>query len=71
MTERELERRARPMERWQIDVVGGFHLADGTELKAVSSLATARSIESRCRFIGTHGRISYGLGLRFRCEYAS
>src|SRR4030095_13263204 len=24
--------RARPMELWQIDVVGGFHLVDGTEL---------------------------------------
>jgi transposase InsO family protein len=30
--------RARPMELWQLDVVGGFHLADGTELKAVSGL---------------------------------
>ncbi len=30
--------RARPMELWQIDVVGGFHLADGTELKAVSGI---------------------------------
>src|SRR5512132_1906761 len=30
--------RARPMELWQMDVVGGFHLADGTELKAVSGV---------------------------------
>jgi transposase InsO family protein len=30
--------RARPMELWQLDVVGGFHLADGTELKAVSGI---------------------------------
>jgi transposase InsO family protein len=30
--------RARPMELWQMDVVGGFHLADGTELKAVSGI---------------------------------
>jgi transposase InsO family protein len=26
------------MELWQVDVVGGFHLADGTELKAVSGI---------------------------------
>jgi hypothetical protein len=26
------------MELWQMDVVGGFHLADGTELKAVSGI---------------------------------
>ena len=30
--------RGRPMELWQMDVVGGFHLADGTELKAVSGI---------------------------------
>lgn len=30
--------RARPMELWQLDVVGGFHLADGTELKVVSGI---------------------------------
>jgi transposase InsO family protein len=30
--------RARPMELWQMDVVGGFHLADRTELKAVSGI---------------------------------
>jgi transposase len=30
--------RARPMELWQMDVVGGFHLVDGTELKAVSGI---------------------------------
>jgi transposase InsO family protein len=30
--------RARPMELWQMDVVGGFHLTDGTELKAVSGI---------------------------------
>jgi transposase InsO family protein len=30
--------RARPMQLWQMDVVGGFHLADGTELKAVSGI---------------------------------
>ena len=30
--------RARPMELWQMDVVGGFHLADGTELKAISGI---------------------------------
>jgi transposase InsO family protein len=30
--------RARPMELWQLDVVGGFHLAGGTELKAVSGI---------------------------------
>jgi transposase InsO family protein len=30
--------RARPMELWPLDVVGGFHLADGTELKAVSGI---------------------------------
>jgi len=26
------------MQLWQMDVVGGFHLADGTELKAVTGL---------------------------------
>ena len=26
--------RARPMELWQMDVVGGFHLAEGVELKS-------------------------------------
>jgi hypothetical protein len=26
------------MELWQMDVVGGFHLADGVELKAVSGI---------------------------------
>jgi len=30
--------RGRPMELWQMDVVGGFHLADGTEVKAVSGI---------------------------------
>ncbi|HEY6686454.1 MAG TPA: IS481 family transposase, partial [Propionibacteriaceae bacterium] len=30
--------RGRPMELWQMDVVGGFHLADGVELKAVSGI---------------------------------
>lgn len=30
--------RARPMELWQMDVVGGFHLVDGVELKAVSGI---------------------------------
>jgi transposase InsO family protein len=30
--------RSRPMELWQMDVVGGFHLADGMELKAVSGI---------------------------------
>ena len=30
--------RARPMELWQMDVVGGFHLSDGVELKAVSGI---------------------------------
>jgi len=30
--------RARPMELWQLDVVGGFHLVDGTEVKAVSGI---------------------------------
>jgi len=30
--------RAWPMELWQMDVVGGFHLVDGTELKAVSGI---------------------------------
>jgi transposase InsO family protein len=30
--------RGRPMELWQLDVVGGFHLADGVELKAVSGI---------------------------------
>jgi transposase InsO family protein len=30
--------RARPMELWQLDVVGGFHLVDGTELTAVSGI---------------------------------
>jgi transposase InsO family protein len=30
--------RGRPMELWQMDVVGGFHLVDGTELKAVSGI---------------------------------
>jgi transposase InsO family protein len=30
--------RARPMELWQMDVVAGFHLADGTELKVVSGI---------------------------------
>ena len=30
--------RGRPMELWQMDVVGGFHLTDGTELKAVSGI---------------------------------
>ena len=30
--------RSRPMELWQMDIVGGFHLADGTELKAVTGI---------------------------------
>ena len=30
--------RPRAMELWQMDVVGGFHLMDGTELKAVTGL---------------------------------
>jgi len=30
--------RARPMELWQMDVVGGFHLSDGVELKVVSGI---------------------------------
>jgi transposase InsO family protein len=30
--------RGRPMELWQLDVVGGFHLSDGVELKAVSGI---------------------------------
>jgi transposase InsO family protein len=30
--------RGRPMELWQMDVVGGFHLSDGVELKAVSGI---------------------------------
>ena len=30
--------RGRPMELWQMDVVGGFHLANGVELKAVSGI---------------------------------
>jgi transposase InsO family protein len=30
--------RGRPMELWQMDVVGGFHLVDGTELKALSGI---------------------------------
>ena len=33
--------RSRPMELWQMDVVGGFHLVDGTELKAVSGIDDA------------------------------
>ena len=33
--------RSRPMELWQLDVVGGFHLVDGTELKAVSGIDDA------------------------------
>jgi transposase InsO family protein len=37
--------RGRPMELWQMDVVGGFHLVDGTELKAVSG------IDDNSRFI--------------------
>jgi hypothetical protein len=35
------------MELWQLDVVGGFHLADGTELKRCPGLMTAPG--SRCR----------------------
>ena len=30
--------RSRAMELWQMDIVGGFHLADGTELKMVSGI---------------------------------
>ncbi|HEV8063305.1 MAG TPA: helix-turn-helix domain-containing protein [Acidimicrobiales bacterium] len=30
--------RSRPMDLWQMDVVGGFHLKDTTELKALSGL---------------------------------
>ena len=30
--------RARPMELWQLDVVGGFHLSDGVELKALTGI---------------------------------
>src|SRR5215208_1219704 len=37
--------RGRPMELWQLDVVGGFHLCDGTEVKAVSG------IDDNSRFI--------------------
>jgi transposase len=33
--------RSRPMELWQMDVVGGFRLVDGTELKAVSGIDDA------------------------------
>ena len=30
--------RARPMELWQMDVMGGVHLVDGTELKVVTGI---------------------------------
>jgi transposase InsO family protein len=30
--------RGRPMELWQMDVVGGIHLADGSEVKAVTGI---------------------------------
>ena len=30
--------RGRPMELWQMDVVGGIHLADGTEVKCVTGI---------------------------------
>jgi hypothetical protein len=32
-------KRPRAMQLWQMDIVGGFHLADRTELKAVTRLA--------------------------------
>jgi len=37
--------RGRPMELWQMDVVGGIHLADGVEVKAVTG------IDDNSRFI--------------------
>ena len=37
----------RPMELWQMDVVGGFHLANGTELKAVSGKDDSSRVASR------------------------
>ena len=63
--------RGRPMELWQMDVVGGIHLADGTEVKAVTGIddnsrfvvsaklvarATARPVcEALLAALGRHG----------------
>jgi transposase InsO family protein len=63
--------RGRPMELWQMDVVGGIHLADGVEVKVVSGIddnsrfvvsakvvarATARPVcEALLLALGTHG----------------
>jgi transposase InsO family protein len=63
--------RGRPMELWQMDVVGGVHLSDGVELKCVSGIddnsryvisaklvarATARPVcEALLEALGRHG----------------
>lgn len=63
--------RSRSMELWQMDIVGRFHLADGTEVKVVSGLddhsrfcvcarvvarATARPVCEALQWsLGTHG----------------
>jgi transposase InsO family protein len=44
--------RARPMELWQLDVVGGFHLADGTELKAVSGIDDSSRFAVSAQLVG-------------------
>jgi transposase InsO family protein len=43
--------RSRPMELWQMDVVGGFHLANGTELKAVSGIDDASRFGVSARLV--------------------
>jgi transposase InsO family protein len=43
--------RARPMELWQLDVMGGIWLADGRELKAVTG------IDDHSRFCGAAGLV--------------
>jgi len=63
--------RSRPMELWQMDIVGGLHLADGVEVKCVSGIddnsrfvvsaklvarATARPVcEALVEALGRHG----------------
>jgi hypothetical protein len=67
--------RARPMELWQMDVVGGFHLSDGTELKAVSGIddssrfAVTRHLLRGCRISMLRGlRLRAFNRYKIRCE---
>jgi transposase len=50
--------RARPMELWQMDVVGGFHLADSTENLTGSCWRRCVGMEFRSRYSLTMGKSS-------------